>query len=280
LLPEIVASKVVWNMRVLLINPPWVIHRRRNVWRSVASVMPPLGVAWLGVVLEREGQQVMILDAHALRLGLDQVTRWIEQHGPFDLVGVTATTPLIANALEIARRAKTLSESSEIVLGGVHPTVLPAEVLGEPAVDVVVRGEGEPTICELAAEKPLDQVAGISYRENGDVVHNPGRELLKELDSLPLPAYHLLPMTRYRAAAGAAKRTPATSVLATRGCPGRCTFCYRIFGNRLRFRSGRKVAEEVQFLQGRYGIREVCFYDDTFTAVKREVKAFCEGVGA
>ena len=85
-------------------------------------------------------------------------------------------------------------------------------------------------------------------------------------------------MGKYRPAAGAAKRTPATSVLATRGCPGRCTFCYRIFGNSLRFRSGEKVAEEVKLLQDRYGIREVCFYDDTFTAVKREVRAFCQAV--
>jgi radical SAM superfamily enzyme YgiQ (UPF0313 family) len=102
--------------------------------------------------------------------------------------------------------------------------------------------------------------------------------LIADLDSLPMPARHLLPMAKYRSAVGAAKRKPATSVLATRGCPGRCTFCYRIFGNRLRCRSGSEVAEEVKLLQDQFKIREICFYDDTFTAVRPEVHAFCQGI--
>ncbi len=265
-------------MRILLINPPWVILNRKNVWRNVASIMPPLGLAWLAAVLEREGHDVAILDAHAQRLLIDAVTPWIRQQGPFDLVGITATTPLVGNALEIARRVKREWPRTLVVLGGVHPTVLPDEVLGEPAVDLVVRGEGENTICEIAAGNDWATIAGVSCRRDGHVVHNPDRELIRDLDSLPFPAYHLLPMDKYRPAAGAARRTPATSVLATRGCPGRCTFCYRIFGNSLRFRSGENVAREVKHLQDRYGIREVCFYDDTFTAVKREVRAFCRAV--
>jgi len=265
-------------VRILLLNPPWVIRNRKNVWRNVASIMPPLGVAWLAAVLEQDGHEVKVLDAHAERLDVEAVTPWIRARGPFELLGITATTPLIGNALEIARRLKQMWPHACVVLGGVHPTVLPVEVLGEPAVDLVVRGEGENTLREIAAEKPWETIQGISYRRQGQVVHNPDRELIRDLDSLPLPAYHLLPMDKYRPAAGAAKRTPATSVLATRGCPGRCTFCYRIFGDRLRFRSGAKVAEEVKLLQERYGIREICFYDDTFTAVKREVRAFCQAV--
>jgi radical SAM superfamily enzyme YgiQ (UPF0313 family) len=266
-------------VRVLLINPPWVIHNRKNVWKSVASIMPPLGLAWLAAVLEQDGHDVSILDAHAEFLSLDDVLCRVRDRGRLDLVGLTATTPLIGNALAIARRLRQQSPAARIVLGGVHPTVLPEEVLGEPAVDVVVRGEGERTLSDLAAAKPLEAIAGISYRVEGKVIHNPDRELIGDLDALPFPAYHLLPMKQYRPAAGAAKRTPATSVLATRGCPGRCTFCYRIFDNRLRCRSGGKVAEEVKLLQERYGIREVCFYDDTFSAVKREVQAFCRAIG-
>lgn len=265
-------------MRVLLINPPWVIHRRTNVWKSVASVMPPLGLAWLAAWLERDGHQVQILDAHAEGLSADDVPGRVAERGSFDLIGLTATTPLIRNALEIVRRVKVASPTTRIVLGGVHPTVLPEEVLAEPAVDVVVRGEGEVTLGELAGEKPLDQVDGISYRVDGRIIHNRDRALIADLDSLPLPAYHLLPMSKYRPAAGAAKRTPATSMLATRGCPGRCTFCYRIFGNRLRCRSGQRVAEEVKHLQEKYGIKEICFYDDTFTAVRKQVRAFCRAV--
>ena len=267
-------------MRVLFINPPWVVERTRNVWRNVASVMPPLGLAWLAAVLEDAGHSVRILDAHAEHLFIDQIPQWIREHGPFELAGITATTPLIENAKKIARLLKSEWPEMQIVLGGVHPTVLPDEVLAESAIDVVVRGEGEVTITELAGGKPLEGIYGISYRSEGQIIHNGERKLIPKLDDLPLPAYHLLPMSRYRPAAGAAKRTPASSILATRGCPGRCTFCYRQFGAALRVRSGAKVAEEVFLLQDRYGIREVCFYDDTFTSSKREVKAFCEALGA
>lgn len=265
-------------MRVLFINPPWIVRSRKNLWRNVASVMPSLGIAWLAAVLEKDGHQVKILDAHAEHLHLDSIPQWVKEHGPFDLVGITATTPLIGNALDIARGVKSQFPASRVVLGGVHPTVLPAEALAEPAVDLVVRGEGEETVREIAAEKPWDRIAGISYRYDGAVVHNPDRELIGDLDTLPFPAYHLLPMHRYRPAAGAAKRLPATSVLATRGCPGRCTFCYRIFGNRLRCRSGLNLSQEVKLLQDRYGIKEICFYDDTFTANRREVRAFCHAI--
>ncbi len=265
-------------MKILLINPPWVIRNQKNVWRNVASVMPPLGVAWLAAVLEKDGHDVSILDANAMQFGLDDVGVWIREHGRFDLIGLTATTPLIGNALDIARSIKAEWPETIVVLGGVHPTVLPEEVLGESAVDLVVRGEGEVTLSEIAAKKPWDSIDGLSYRRDGKIVHNKERELIRDLDSLPFPAYHLLPMDRYRPAAGAAKRTPATSVLGTRGCPGRCTFCYRIFGDRLRVRSGEKVAEEVQLLQEQYGIKEICFYDDTFTAVKPAVQAFCRSV--
>ena len=265
-------------MRVLLINPPWVVIRDDNIWRNVASVMPPLGLAWLAAVLERDKHEVKILDAHAERILIENIPQYIRENGPFALVGITATTPLISNAIKIAGIIKSEFVNTKIIAGGVHPTVLPNEVLREGVIDIVVRGEGEETIREIAAEKSIDKIKGISFRYNGDVVHNPDRQLIEELDELPFPAYHLLPMDKYRPAVGAAKRHPATSVLATRGCFGRCSFCYRIFGPRLRFRSGRNVAEEVKLLQDDYGIKEICFYDDTFTAIRREVKAFCRAI--
>lgn len=265
-------------MRLLFVNPPWAVHHSGNLWRNVASVMPPLGLAWMAAVLQQDGHRVEILDAHAEGLSAHEVPPWIEEHGAYDLVGLTATTPLICGALRIAEQVKRRRPEVRVVLGGVHPTVLPEEVLANPAVDLVVRGEGEETIREIAAGRPVERIDGVSYRRDGRVVHNPDRKLIPDLDSLPLPAYDLLPMGRYHPAAGAAKRTPATSVLATRGCPGRCTFCYRQFGPRLRVRAGRRVAEEVKLLQDRYGFKEICFYDDTFTAVKPEVRAFCRAI--
>ena len=189
------------------------------------------------------------------------------------MVGITATTPIISNAREIARKARILWPDCQIVMGGVHPTVLPEETLSEPVVDVVVRGEGEITITDLANGKSLKDIRGISWRQDGQIVHNPEQVLIEDLDSLPMPAYHLLPMDKYYPSAGATKRLLAISMLTTRGCPGRCTFCYRIFGKKLRVRSGRKVAEEARHLQDNYGIKEICFYDDTFTVFNKEAIA-------
>ncbi|MGB6066929.1 MAG: cobalamin-dependent protein [Desulfomonilaceae bacterium] len=263
---------------IVLINPPWVILRKQNVWRSVASIMPPLGLAWLGAVLERHGHRVRILDAHAESMDIDAIGRWIESEGPFRVAGITATTPLIGNALRTANLIKEQSPNTTVVLGGVHPTVLPEEVLAVPSVDMVVRGEGENTFLEIVEERPIESIAGISWRLNDQICHNPDRALIKDLDSLPFPAYHLLPMAKYYPAAGAAKRLPAISVLVTRGCPGQCTFCYKIFGKSLRSRSGRVVAEEIALLQSKYGIKEVCLYDDTFPAVRKEVRNFCQSL--
>ncbi|MBN1766360.1 MAG: cobalamin-dependent protein [Sedimentisphaerales bacterium] len=264
-------------MRVLFINPPWV-KRKGNVWNNVASIMPPMGLAWMAAVLEEEGHAVEIFDAHAERVDMDRMRIRLIEKGRFDMVGITATTPLITNAREIARIIRREFPSTRIVLGGVHPTVLPEEVLEEEAVDLVVRGEGEKTIKELAAEMPLEEIKGVSYRTSEGIRHNPERELISDLDSLPRAAWHLLPIDKYYPAAGAAKRLPAVSMLSTRGCPGRCTFCYRIFGKKIRVRSGRKVAEEVKYLQENFGIREICFYDDTFTVSHKEVRAFCQGL--
>lgn len=166
-------------MHILFINPPW-IRRKDNVWNNVASVMPPLGLAWMASMLEREGHNVRILDAHAERLDFDHLSARLHQLGHFDLVGITASTPLISNAYIIAKLVKEHFAQTKVVLGGVHPTVLPEEVLREPAVDLVVRGEGEKTICELAAGKPLAQIQGISFRFNNTIRHSPERPLIKD----------------------------------------------------------------------------------------------------
>lgn len=266
-------------MRVLLVNPPWDLSDTGNAWRSVNSVMPPLGLAWLAAVLEADGHTVRILDTQAEPQDLEAIAGAARAAPGWDWIGITATTPLISNALRIAERIRTDLPDTRLVLGGVHPTVRPEETLEHSAVDVVVRGEGEMTALALCRDQPLAAIEGISWRNDaGEVIHNPDRPYIEDLDSLPLPAYHLLPMQAYRPAAGAARRLPAVSVLATRGCPAACSFCHNSFGRRLRVRSGDAVAGEVALLQRDYGIREVCFYDDTFTAKRREVQAFCEGI--
>lgn len=237
--------------------------------------MPPLGVAYLASYLERDGATVKIIDANAERLTFQDLKERFKDEEP-RFVGITATTPLMENALHIASLCKDLFPEVRVIMGGVHPTILPDEVLQHKHVDFVVRGEGEETIRELVKGKDQESVMGISYRKDGAVVHNPDRPLIKSLDEIPLPAYHLLPMKRYFPAMGGYKRLPGTSLMAGRGCPGKCTFCYKCFGNTLRWRSPQNILDEIKLLISTYGIREASFYDDTFTMYKKKTMELCE----
>jgi len=263
------------KMNILLINPPWGI-RDDSIWSGVASVMPPHGLAVLGALLEREGHTAKILDAYAEQVWPDQLLDKLKELGSFDIIGITATTPQINNAWKMAEVIKKESPETKIILGGVHPTVMPDESAGKEYVDAVVKGEGEFPLVELAAGKPFSEIRGLAYRSGDEIIHNEAQDIVMDLDSLPMAGYHLLPMDKYFPAVGSYKRLPAVSLLGTRGCPGQCTFCFNPFGKKIRVRSGESMAMEVKHLQDIYGIKEICFYDDTFTTRKKEVFAFCD----
>lgn len=264
-------------MKVLLINPAWKVENKSNLWRKVASCYPSLGLAYIASVLEKEGHKVLFIDMHAENFSPRDVARLArsEDYSGLDYVGITATTPLIKCALLLAKFFKKKFPKVKTVLGGVHPTVRPDEVLSNDFVDFVVRGEGEITMKELVSGTTLKNIDGLSFKENGVIVHNTERSNIEDLDNLPPPAYHLMPIKKYRPAVGSYKRLPAMSIFATRGCPGRCTFCHRAFKGKIRSRSAKKIVEEIKLLKENYGIKEINFYDDTFTALKDNVREFC-----
>jgi len=263
--------------KVLLVNPPWVIGEEKNLWKNVASCWPSLGLAYIAAALEQAGHEVYYLDCSAEHLTVDDTAKELSRrYENLDFIGLTATTPLINNALAIAQKAKEIFGSVKIILGGVHPSVMPDEVLDNPQVDFIAVDEGEETFKELIGGKNPAEVLGLCYKQNGQIIKNPLRPLIQNLDDIPPPAYHLLPMDKYYPAVGSYKRLPAMILFATRGCPGRCTFCYRTFRGIVRKRSARNIINEIQILQNNYGIKEVAFYDDTFTLFKEVIKEFCE----
>ncbi|MFH1744763.1 MAG: radical SAM protein, partial [bacterium] len=218
-------------------------------------------------------------DCSAERLTVKDTIEKIRVKGEkFDFVGLTATTPLINNALAIASGVKAFLPGAKIVLGGVHPSVLPDEVMAHDNVDYVVIDEGEETMKELADGKNPMEILGLCFKQNNRVIKNELRPLIKDLDAIPPPAYHLLPMDKYYPAIGSYKCLPAMILLATRGCPGRCTFCYRTFRGVLRKRSVGSILEEIKILQRDYGIQEFMFYDDTFTMFRELIREFCETI--
>jgi radical SAM superfamily enzyme YgiQ (UPF0313 family) len=161
-------------------------------------------------------------------------------------------------------------------MGGVHPTIMPEEVLKNQVFDYAIRGEGEKSFLALIQGEDKRKIGGLSFKDGNNFVHNPEGEHIKDLDTLPFPAYHLLPVEKYRPALGSYKKLPAISFISTRGCPGKCTFCLGSYmGGRVRMHSIKYIIDEIKMLQKNYGIREIHFYDDTFTTYRKKIQEFC-----
>jgi len=266
--------------KVLLINPPWIIGEDKNLWKQVASCWPSLGLAYIAAVLEKAGHKAWYLDCSAEHYSVGKAEEVLKKDydKDIDFIVFTATTPLINNALAIALAAKKIWPKAKIVFGGVHPSVMPEETLASEAVDLVVIDEGEETILEVVGGKNLAEIKGVAYKKDGQIVKNEMRPLLSDLDKIPPPAYHLLPMKKYYPATGSYKRLPAMIMFSTRGCPGRCTYCYRSFRGLVRKRSAASILNEIKILQQDYGIKEIAFYDDTFTMFRDVVVELCESL--
>lgn len=260
------------NIDVLLINPPW-ISKDQNVWHGIKAAMPPLGLLSIAAQLRVEGYSVGIMDVHVERWTIEEFKTELARYRP-RFVGISMMTATAIASNRLACLAKEIHPDTTVVVGGVHADAMPDECLKNRSIDIVVRGDGERTLCRIVAGDPWEGIRGISYRRENVAMHNLAAEVILDLDSLPMPAYDLVPMRKYYPAIGAYKRLPAINMLMTRGCPGKCTFCNSA-ETTLRTRSAARVFKEVKHLHHTYGIREIQFYDDTFTVFKQNVMEFC-----
>lgn len=261
---------------VLLINPPYT-KKGGNIWKTVASCMPPRSLAIMAACFERDQKTVKILDTHAEQLAVDDMEEYLKTH--FEeprFVGLTGTTVTIHHAYTVAGICKKLWPKTKIVFGGYHASSKPAECIQQPSVDYVIRGDGEEAFMEIVNGMAPEQIKNLTYLSKGKLINNPERPMPKDLDIYPVPSYHLLPLDKYFPAVGVYKRLPAMSVVTSRGCPGKCTFCYQPYGTNLRWHSAERVFEEVKLLVTKYGFKEICFYDDNFATNKARVRKICE----
>ena len=256
--------------KVLLVNPPWQLDAG-NAWKSVASCYPSLGLAMIAAYLEHCRAEVQIIDMQGISGG----PALLQRLEPPDFVGLTATTVIAAEAYQLSHLIRRLWKDVRIVMGGVHPTIAPREVLERSAADCVIRGEGERSMAALVAGAPYEQIKGLAAVRAGAYWEHPELDWIADLNDMPLPSYHLLPLDKYHAPLGGALRQPSMSIISSRGCPGRCTFCNSALHRRLRFRSAENVVREIQYLVENHGIREIGFYDDTFVADRQRVREIC-----
>jgi radical SAM superfamily enzyme YgiQ (UPF0313 family) len=255
-------------MRVLLINPFYPISETPS---------PPLGLAFLAAALERAGIEVRILDFVVFPYRKRTLESTMADFSP-DVIGATSVTMSFNDAIAVIRDAKSVDPDVFTVMGGPHVTFCAPETLrGFPQLDCVVLGEGEETIVELAmAEKTprgLAGVPGIVFRGGSDVVSTGPRKTAIDVDTLPVPARHLLPLGRYRALG------LPISMTTSRGCPHNCIFCVgrKMVGAKVRYRNPKKVVDEMESLAA-LEFRQINLADDLFTANEKHCLAVCDEI--
>ncbi|MBN1575872.1 MAG: cobalamin-dependent protein [Chitinispirillaceae bacterium] len=264
-------------MNIVLVQPrgfSWTPHQSVE---KVACIMPPVGLASIAAVLRAAGHRVAIIDG-ALDSGLtnSRIADRILAHHPA-MVGFTATTSGFPDAYDLCRQVKERSGAVTTVFGGVHASWGRGGVLGShPAIDVVIAGEGE-TVMRLLAEG--ERTSDRCFFRNGGAIASGTRETpLIKLDDLPFPAYDLLDgfPKRYLSPLFSYPRAPCASVISSRGCVYRCSYCDRsVFGAGFRWNSPEYTFGQMERLYRDYGVRHVNFYDDLFTLNRLRVETLC-----
>lgn len=228
---------------------------------------PPLGIAYLNAFMKSNEFECRIFDARAYTKPIKSLKDVINEFKP-DLIGINIhCTSEIDDGAFIAREIKENNFSTPIVVGGSHPSALPEDTLAKyRAIDFVVFGEGEITLLELINalknKDSFEHIRGLSYREGNNIKINPPRELIQNIDSLPMPDFEGFPFEKYKPHYFKGIEVP---VITARGCPNRCVFCYQPMGHNVRVRSYELVVQEIERDIKDYHATQIFFADDTLT---------------
>jgi len=262
-------------MNILLIKPYWPYPYSKGEY-TYNRIWPPLCLANCATLLEKEGYNVKILDAHAQLITPDKIANYIKG---YDKVFITSSTldkwqcPNIDITLflETVRYIRQLTD--EVYIMGYHGTVEPEKVLDLTKAKAVIRGEPEYTVLEICKNNSLFGIKGISFRNNGNFISNPDRPSL-DLKTLPTPAYHLLDINKYSYEI-LGKNFALFEI--SRGCNYKCRFCNKImYGNGLRTKSVEQVIEELKIAVEKYNVKTGYFIDLEFLSNRKIMEQLCE----
>ena len=250
--------------------------------------VPPMGLLYLGAAVRAafgERWEVRLWDTGLTHPTEQELTDGLDAWRP-DVVGISAMSCEAEWLHTVAKLVRRRAPDAGIVVGGPHAVTAGRRILDDPAVDVVVPGEGERALVDLLAaledpEPDLDGVDGILYRKDGAVRRTADRELEADLDALPRPAFDLVDLKAYGPIPnwnGVRKQPFYAPLVTSRGCPYGCTFCHNVFGRRVRLRAAEQVVDEIITHHDTLGVREFHVLDDIFNVNERRAKAICRGI--
>ena len=254
---------------------PWGLGRR----------FPPLGLSYVAGALVKAGYQVEMLDNYLLKKPIGEVKEIVKRFSP-QIVGITCGSVTFSRCIETAKAVKDVLPSCKVVVGGWHPSYLPESLLQHPEIDYVIMGEGERAIVELTEcivkgvdDSGISKISGLAYRKEKNFVKN-APDLINNLDDVPFPARHLLPMHLYSREMEYLSVKPVDTMNVIRGCPYNCAFCEtkKIWGSKCRAFSAPRVVEELNILVSEYGTKGIYFVGDNFTINKKRTIELCNAI--
>ncbi len=267
-------------MKIGLIHCPFK-HRAFSENLKVVDeefcLAPPIILAYVAAVLEKAGHEVMIIDANALRLSKKKTLEILKEFSP-KIIGFRADTYWFHRVVEWANYVKSAMDV-KVIVGGINVTLYPKESLSYPCFDYGITGEAVESLPRLisALEKngSVDNIEGVVYRDNGEIVINPSSNKLLDFNDYPFPARHLLPNNLYYSFTS--QRKNFTVMLTTTGCSYKCTFC-AIANLPYRKRLSKSVVDEIEECYRKYNVREIDFFDATFFMDKKRAIEICEEI--
>lgn len=268
----------------VLVYPPVAINGR---YKKVATghEVPPQPLIYLGAYLRLHNMECTLIDANALSLTIDETVQQVLSQKP-KYVGFTSPTMLIAAVGKIAEKIKRQCPDIVTIAGGPHMSAMPSETMKlYTYIDIGVIGEGELTVIELLNalknKRSLSAVNGLIYRLNGGLHVTKSRMYIEDIDTLPFPAWDMLPeITKYyQQSAARIDRLPNISLVSSRGCPFQCIFCARnVFGNVTRAHSAGYLLKMIRHLKAEYKIKSISFEDENFVIYRKRLIEFCNSV--
>lgn len=272
---------------IVFINPGDRKTVFQDLGKDITAIEPPFQIASYAAYLRNEGFRVSIIDANALNISPEETAQKVKELNPLlSVVIVYGNQPSASTQnMTISGRIVTALKNetdAKIAIGGLHPSALPERTIKEEEVDFVIEGEEQIPLKELLevlkSDHDYSRVSGLWYRENGQIKHNPKPKLIDNLDKyLPIAAWDLLPMEKYRAHNwhcfdDIENRMLYGAIYTSLGCPYKCTFCCintPFGGSGIRYRSPELVVEEIEMLNNQYGIKNLKIIDEMFVLDER-----------